>query len=73
MLALSLVVGLILQQPALTQTKTELRGVWLTNIDSDVLFGRDRLTNALKTLKQLTLIQFILRYGIGGIHCIQVL
>ena len=53
LLALSLVVGLILQQPALTQAKTELRGVWLTNIDSDVLFGRDRLTNALKTLKQL--------------------
>ena len=53
LLALSLVVGLILQQPALTQTKTELRGVWVTNIDSDVLFGRDRLTNALKTLKQL--------------------
>jgi len=53
LLALSLVVGLILQQPALTQTRTELRGVWLTNIDSDVLFGRDRLTSALKTLKQL--------------------
>ena len=53
LLALSLVVGLILQQPALTKTKTELRGVWLTNIDSNVLFERDRLTNALKTLKQL--------------------
>lgn len=53
LLALSLVVGLILQQPALTKAKTELRGVWLTNIDSDVLFGRDRLTSALKTLKQL--------------------
>ena len=53
LLALSLVVGLILQQPAITQTKTELRGVWLTNIDSDVLFGRDRLTSALKTLNQL--------------------
>lgn len=35
-----------------TQT-TELRGVWLTNIDSDVLFGRDRLTAALQRLHQL--------------------
>ena len=35
-----------------TQT-TELRGVWLTNIDSDVLFGRDRLTAALQRLHEL--------------------
>uniref|UniRef100_UPI003EBDD2A5 glycoside hydrolase family 10 protein n=1 Tax=Okeanomitos corallinicola TaxID=3231550 RepID=UPI003EBDD2A5 len=30
--------------------KTELRGVWLTNIDSDVLFDRDRLQKSLKQL-----------------------
>jgi uncharacterized lipoprotein YddW (UPF0748 family) len=32
---------------------SELRGVWLTNIDSDVLFERDRLAKALQNLKQL--------------------
>lgn len=31
----------------------ELRGVWLTNIDSDVLFERNRLQNALQNLKNL--------------------
>ncbi len=34
---------------------SELRGVWLTNIDSDVLFSRDRLR---KGLRQLTKLQF---------------
>lgn len=32
---------------------SEIRGVWLTNIDSDVLFKRQNLTNAIKTLHQL--------------------
>ncbi len=32
---------------------SELRGVWLTNIDSNVLFERDRLSKALQNLKQL--------------------
>ena len=32
---------------------TELRGVWLTNIDSDVLFKRDRLFAALQRLREL--------------------
>lgn len=32
---------------------SELRGVWLTNIDSDVLFERDRLKNALQRLDEL--------------------
>jgi uncharacterized lipoprotein YddW (UPF0748 family) len=32
---------------------TELRGVWLTNIDSDVLFSTSRLGTALTQLKQL--------------------
>ncbi|MFW6264330.1 MAG: glycoside hydrolase family 10 protein, partial [Cyanobacteriota bacterium] len=36
-----------------TQAQNELRGVWLTNIDSDVLFSRDRLNNALTSLAQL--------------------
>lgn len=32
---------------------TEVRGVWLTNIDSNVLFGRHTLRRALETLEQL--------------------
>lgn len=32
---------------------TELRGVWLTNVDSDVLFSSDRLTDALEKLDRL--------------------
>jgi len=32
---------------------TELRGVWLTNIDSNVLFERQRLTKALRRLRSL--------------------
>ncbi|MCX7596573.1 MAG: family 10 glycosylhydrolase [Fischerella sp.] len=32
---------------------SELRGVWLTNIDSNVLFERNRLKSALQSLKQL--------------------
>jgi len=32
---------------------TELRGVWLTNIDSDVLFAREKLTSALQRLRNL--------------------
>ncbi len=35
------------------QLPTELRGVWLTNIDSDVLFKRENLINALTRLKEL--------------------
>lgn len=34
-------------------TGYELRGVWLTNIDSDVLFQRDRLSTALQRLHEL--------------------
>lgn len=33
--------------------KTELRGVWLTNIDSDLLFSTQKTTSALQRLKQL--------------------
>ncbi|MEO0685952.1 MAG: family 10 glycosylhydrolase, partial [Cyanobacteria bacterium J06649_11] len=35
------------------QQPTELRGVWLTNIDSNVLFSTRNLTNALDRLKNL--------------------
>ncbi|KOP23484.1 hypothetical protein AMR41_25955 [Hapalosiphon sp. MRB220] len=38
--------------PIRSQT-AELRGVWLTNIDSNVLFERDRLKSALQNLQQL--------------------
>ncbi|XWK85867.1 MAG: family 10 glycosylhydrolase [Phormidium sp.] len=39
--------------PQTLQAKTELRGVWLTNIDSDVLFYKDRLSDAIDRLKSL--------------------
>lgn len=40
--------------PAPSQpTMTELRGVWLTNIDSDVLFSRRNLSRALQRLHRL--------------------
>jgi uncharacterized lipoprotein YddW (UPF0748 family) len=31
----------------------EIRGVWITNVDSDVLFTRDRLATAIRDLRQL--------------------
>ncbi len=36
-----------------TTQATELRGVWLTNVDSNVLFERHRLTKALQRLREL--------------------
>ncbi len=41
--------------PAVTPVnpKSEIRGVWMTNVDSDVLFDRSKLTNAIQTLAQL--------------------
>ncbi|MBH8565970.1 glycoside hydrolase family 10 protein [Nostoc sp. CENA67] len=57
--SLSIVVTVILSLPLNAQTTsarslfTELRGVWLTNIDSDVLFEGDRLKNALQRLDEL--------------------
>jgi uncharacterized lipoprotein YddW (UPF0748 family) len=46
--------GLISAQyiPKLQTAKTEIRGVWMTNIDSDVLFDRDRLKTAIQDLHQ---------------------
>ncbi|MDY6784819.1 MAG: family 10 glycosylhydrolase [Cyanobacteriota bacterium] len=34
-------------------TRSELRGVWLTNVDSDVLFSREKLSSAIAQLAQL--------------------
>lgn len=59
MLLLSAVATVILSLPLNAQITpnsplaSELRGVWLTNIDSDVLFERDRLRKALQKLDEL--------------------
>lgn len=59
MLTLSTIATVMLSFPLNAQINlpskpaSELRGVWLTNIDSDVLFERDRLKNALQTLDEL--------------------
>lgn len=39
--------------PQTLERTTEIRGVWLTNIDSDVLFYKDRLSDAIAKLKSL--------------------
>jgi uncharacterized lipoprotein YddW (UPF0748 family) len=36
-----------------SKSNREIRGVWITNVDSDVLFTRDRLATAIKDLRQL--------------------
>ncbi len=41
------------QTPPITPRKTELRGVWLTNIDSDVIFSRQNISNAVNRLDRL--------------------
>lgn len=38
---------------SLSTSTAEIRGVWLTNIDSDVLFSRSRLTSAMQRLRDL--------------------
>ena len=54
-----LIVGLVLSliTPISSQMATkpirEIRGVWITNVDSDVLFTRDRLATAIKDLRSL--------------------
>ncbi|MBE9209542.1 glycoside hydrolase family 10 protein [Nostoc sp. LEGE 06077] len=53
---LSAIATFLLSFPIAAQNlpaRSELRGVWLTNIDSEVLFERNRLTNALQRLNQL--------------------
>lgn len=43
-----------IQSPVRSRNKpSEIRGVWLTNIDSDVLFSQKNLSKAITTLKQL--------------------
>jgi uncharacterized lipoprotein YddW (UPF0748 family) len=42
-----------LAQSAPIKPIREIRGVWITNVDSDVLFTRDRLATAIKDLRQL--------------------
>lgn len=59
LVGLSMVGAILLSFPLYAQNTplrpqtSELRGVWLTNIDSNVLFERDRLQNSLQTLKNL--------------------
>ncbi|MEA5554243.1 glycoside hydrolase family 10 protein [Anabaena cylindrica UHCC 0172] len=59
MVVLSMVAVVMLSLPLNAQTAipqratSELRGVWLTNIDSNVLFERDRLQKSLQTLDDL--------------------
>lgn len=59
MMALSVVATVMLSFPLNAQITpsaalaSELRGVWLTNIDSDVLFERDRLKTSLQKLDKL--------------------
>ncbi len=45
--------GLWAQTPPITPRKTELRGVWLTNIDSDVIFSRKNISDAVNRLDEL--------------------
>lgn len=40
-------------ETATATSTTEIRGVWLTNVDSDVLFSRDNLRQALRRLARL--------------------
>ncbi|WP_416233544.1 glycoside hydrolase family 10 protein [Cronbergia sp. UHCC 0137] len=48
-----IVVMISLPLNAQTNMTSELRGAWLTNIDSDVLFESDRLKRSLQTLQKL--------------------
>ncbi len=45
--------GTIQPIQAQSSSKSEIRGVWMTNVDSDVLFDRSKLTKAVQTLSQL--------------------
>ncbi|WP_413200234.1 glycoside hydrolase family 10 protein [Nostoc piscinale] len=56
MVVLSAIATFLLSFPIAAQNlpaNSELRGVWLTNIDSDVLFERNRLKNSLQKLDEL--------------------
>lgn len=49
---ITLVLTFCLHSPA-APAKTEIRGVWMTNVDSNVLADRSQLTTAVQTLSQL--------------------
>ena len=49
----------------------DLRGVWLTNIDSDILFDANRTKEALIKLKILALQRFIQWFGTMDTRYIQ--
>lgn len=55
---MSMTLALLMPQLSFSQSSPakplrEIRGVWITNVDSDVLFTRDRLATAIKDLRQL--------------------
>lgn len=53
-LTVSLINPLVsIAQSAPAKPLREIRGVWITNVDSDVLFTRDRLATAIKDLRAL--------------------
>ncbi|GAB4227709.1 MAG: glycoside hydrolase family 10 protein [Elainellaceae cyanobacterium] len=57
LVSLAVVLTVQMATPAHSQTApspaSEIRGVWLTNVDSDVLFSHNRLESAIHTLAQL--------------------
>ena len=58
LIAIGLIFSLVsptisLSQSLPNKSAREIRGVWITNVDSDVLFTRDRLKTALKDLRSL--------------------
>jgi uncharacterized lipoprotein YddW (UPF0748 family) len=48
-----LIPGFSRAMPSRTANRSEIRGVWITNIDSDVLFDRTRLSNSISQLQKL--------------------
>jgi len=52
-IVMTVIATIIFSSHSYSQTKTELRGVWLTNIDSDVLFYPEQTSNGINRLAQL--------------------
>ena len=52
-IVITVMTTIIFSSHSYSQTKTELRGVWLTNIDSDVLFYPEQTANGINRLAQL--------------------
>jgi uncharacterized lipoprotein YddW (UPF0748 family) len=48
-----LIPGFSRAMPSRTANRSEIRGVWITNIDSDVLFDRTRLSSSISQLQKL--------------------